>query len=85
VALVNLAEATSGLAVITALPTGLRGIVTGLSIEYQKKARGRITAECRCPPIAAGPSRDLEVVVSLTDERADVVATAKVQWRVGPG
>ena len=80
VALVNLAEVASGTAMLTALPPGTRGIVTGLSIEYLKKARGTLTAECRCDvPAVQGETRyDVESVVK--NEEGEVVARAKVTW-----
>jgi acyl-coenzyme A thioesterase PaaI-like protein len=84
VALVNLGEVVSGLAMLTALPPGIRAIVTGLSIEYTKKARGTLTAESHVelPPIVA--SQTLPLVAEIRDEEGDVVARATVNWLVGP-
>lgn len=84
VALVNLGEVVSGLAMLTALPPHVRGIVTGLSIEYSKKARGTLTAESHVvlPPTDA--PRTLSLTAEIRDATGDVVATATVQWLVGP-
>src|SRR5215204_625918 len=55
IALLNVAEQASGLALLTALPDGIRGIVTQISIQYFKKGRGSIRAVCDvAPPAVAG-------------------------------
>ncbi len=84
VALVNIAEVVGGLAMLTALPSDLRGIVVGLSIDYKKKARGRLTAESNVelPPIPGGDI-DLRVRSHVRDAGGDVVAEMNVRWRVG--
>jgi hypothetical protein len=68
------------------LPDGMRGIITHLEMDYLKKARGPITAECHVPaPLpAAGERRDLELEATLTNEAGEVVARAHARWRVGP-
>jgi len=84
VALANLAEVASGTAMLMTIPAGVRAIVTALSIEYLKKARGRLVAECACevPPVTEEREQVVEAIVR--DEVGDVVARAVVRWRLAP-
>ncbi len=84
VALANLAVVASGTAMLMTIPPGVRAIVTALSIEYLKKARGRLVAECTCevPPVVGEREQLVESIVR--DEAGDVVARATVRWRLAP-
>jgi acyl-coenzyme A thioesterase PaaI-like protein len=84
VALVNLAEAATGLAVLVGLPPAVRGILTGLSITYLKKARGRLVAECRCAVPVVQADTDFEAEAVITDGAGDPGARATARWRLGP-
>lgn len=82
VALVNLGEFASGLAVLTALPPGVRGIVTELCATYHAKARGRIVATCQADgPWDAGGTA--VVVAHLTDAGGTEVCTVRAHWTLG--
>jgi acyl-coenzyme A thioesterase PaaI-like protein len=82
-ALANLAEMASGLAVLVGLP-GRPGIVTGFSISYLKKARGPLTAECRASGLQITAEQEYEASVTITDAPGDVVAHATARWRLRP-
>jgi uncharacterized protein (TIGR00369 family) len=83
-ALANLAEMASGLAVLVGLPPRVQGIVTGFSISYLKKARGLLTAECRVSGLDVTTAQDYEAAVAITDTHNDVVAQATARWRLRP-
>jgi acyl-coenzyme A thioesterase PaaI-like protein len=82
VALVNLGELTTGLAVMHAVDGRGRGIVTRLDTEFLKKARGTLTAEARVE-VPCEPGRH-EVVVTgeVKDAAGDVVSRTRASWRI---
>ena len=84
IALMNLGEVATGLAVLAGMPAQTRSIIVGLSMQYHKKARGLLTAECTVPVIESTVSQELDIVGVIRDASGDVVATATARWRVGP-
>ena len=83
IALANLGEVTTGLATLVGLPGNVRGILTGLSVEYMKKARGTLIAECRTAiPVVSG-SMDHDAIGEIRDGASDLVARVTAKWRLG--
>ena len=85
IALANLGEVTSGLALLTGLSPRTRGIVLRLSMEYLKKARGPLMAESACVvPEVVDAEQEFLVYAEIRDGEGDIVARATVCWRLGP-
>lgn len=84
IALMNVAEFASGAAMTTALPAGYRGIVTKMSIEYFKKARGTVTAESRPKLPDLTIEGEYDFTSEITDQKGDLIAQASVRWKLGP-
>jgi acyl-coenzyme A thioesterase PaaI-like protein len=80
----NICEMTSGMAMMCGLPDGVRGIVTSMSIKFHKKARGTITAESKVIVPTVTADTDFEVVAECRDPAGTVVASARINWRLGP-
>ena len=84
IALMNLAEVATGLALLYGLPGSSRAILTGLSITYVKKARGPLTAEATAVAPPSGVETEVEIDTEIVDEGGEVVARATARWLVGP-
>ena len=84
IALINLGEFSSGLALYAMMPATHRGIISAISMNYVKKARGSITARCQLAPVK-WPEADQDLVLrsELYDQSGELVASAQVNWRVG--
>ena len=87
VALVNAGELATGLSVLTALPPGIRGIVTGLTAEYLRKARGSLTVHADVRALGLDQvreRRDVDVSADIRDRSGETVARVTARWRLSP-
>lgn len=86
IALTNLGEVTSGLAVLTAVPDTHQSILKSLSIEFLKKARGRLVAESQAPENLkiTDENEPTTVIAQIFDADRNVVARLTASWVVGP-
>lgn len=84
IALANLLEQATGLAVLSAMPDDYRGILTSIKIEYLKKSRGVLTAECKCMIPEINEQQEHLISGKITDADGDVVARGVAHWLIGP-
>lgn len=84
IALANLAELAGNIALVYSLPPDARFIVSGMQLDYLKKARGPITGIGTCPPVASSARQAYEVHVSLQNAAGEEVTRAVLNTLVGP-
>jgi acyl-coenzyme A thioesterase PaaI-like protein len=84
IALANLAELAGNVALMYSLPDDARFIVSGIDIEYTKKARGTITAVGESPVPRSAARAQVDVPVTLRDAGGEQVARAVLHSLVGP-
>jgi acyl-coenzyme A thioesterase PaaI-like protein len=84
IALANLAELAGNVALAYSLPDDGRFIVSGMEIEYVKKARGTITAIGESPIPRTSARSAYDVPVTLRDADGQEVARAVLHSLVGP-
>jgi acyl-coenzyme A thioesterase PaaI-like protein len=82
IALANLGELASGLALIEGLDGDTRAILVGIHVRFHKKARGPLVAEARCDaePVVGDVERPVEA--NIYDGQGDLVATVEALWRL---
>lgn len=84
IALANVGEFTGGLAMTATAPPSVRSILLRLEIEFTKKARGTVTAECHCTVPEVRGTLDHLVMTEVRDSAGDQVARVTATWRLSP-
>ncbi len=84
-ALSNLGEFTSGLAMMTGLPPNIRGIVTNINTDYLKKARGHLLAKAqvKIPEVRHAKTEHL-IQAHIYNQGDELVTTVTVKWLLSP-
>ena len=84
IALINLGELTTGLAVLSTISQNMRGIVLDIHADYLKKARGKLTAvaEFQLPQPLLEDTR-CEVEARLQDQSGETVTRVRATWLIG--
>jgi acyl-coenzyme A thioesterase PaaI-like protein len=84
IALVNLGEIATGLAVLSTISDNMRGIVLGINAEYVKKARGKLTAIAEFQlPSKLEDNTTCEVEAELKDQSGETVTVVRATWLIG--
>ncbi len=84
IALCNLGEVATGLALMNSLPDKTRGILVNICANYHHKARGTLFAECHCEIPPDNREQSCEVSATITNDAGETVTTVTATWLIGP-
>jgi acyl-coenzyme A thioesterase PaaI-like protein len=81
-ALANLGEVATGLAVVSKLPRGTRAILTDFKIKYVKKARGPLLARCDFADTVVANKQPYIALAVIQNTKGECVAEVEATWLV---
>jgi uncharacterized protein (TIGR00369 family) len=84
IALANLIEYTANLAVLFTAPEDARMIPTRMTVEWIKKGRGTLVAECTCAQPIGLEKKEYDNTVVIRDGQGEVIAKGTVTSLIGP-
>ncbi len=82
VALMNLAEVATGIALISALPKTKRAILVNFEISFKKKARGIIEAAAELQDFTVDYIGEFPIETIFNDESGQPVGSARALWLI---
>ena len=80
-ALCTLSELVGGLAVEATIPSNLRWIPKEMTVKYNKKAKGKLVADCSVDQVILVPG-DVSVPLMIKDGLGDAVLTASIVFYI---
>jgi acyl-coenzyme A thioesterase PaaI-like protein len=84
IALINLGELATGLAVLSTISGNMRGILLNIQADYLKKARGKLVAIAEFElPQPLLDNTPCEVEACLRDQSGEIVARVRATWLIG--
>jgi acyl-coenzyme A thioesterase PaaI-like protein len=86
-ALANIGECASGLALLAKLPSTHQGILVEFHVEYLKKARGTLTARgsvLEWTDVEISPDQIAVALAEIRNGDSDLVAICRSEWKVSP-
>ncbi len=83
VALVNIGEMATGLALHSILPETHRAILVKIETQYFKKARGRLVSKASVEPPEWIDGQEVPVESQIIDSAGQMVAKTIATWKIG--